>query len=729
MQDSKPRTYREFGKDGSVTVKTVTDEPTKKYVPPEGNKEKKKETVKTGTTTNNPTNISQTANQNVAPKSEWAKRLEAIENGKEIQPSPKIINVWDYKKQMSAMELSAYSPFVAIYVVLNDVDGFLDMIQKRYSRSITYYKAKLGTETGKILIPIAATQSVFQTVNFAGGVGINSFDIGYEGTLTQLTGNFNVTIPTLDDFEYDFTSAILINPVNYYLIFHGWMGPGVILDIPWNEKPGSVWEKNATEQINPGWWSMNSVVSWKRDIMPQGNGYSCNIKFGQIYRGQETKEDASVHYDNSKFYTSGDSNFMRGTSQGITQGVNNASDLIAKINNKGIYSGKNLTYTQELINACPWFQSLEQFKTDYSIKKTDEDGNDDIIYSPIYYPLGIVLESVIAEASMGESNKTEKSKQSELIINYGKLTEGELPSYKFTLKSGDEKKECEFKINSAFDIPIRKELVERVLQKYSNKLVDHIKDIINLAPNNYSLTFLGGEKSVNERTWTHDLNFGPLNIDKEARKDDFAIEGNDLIFDFRSPTSLMTEPQLQASGLGLEKLANPVAWSKLFGESSKMSFSLKDNLVNISKTNTMGKDVDRDISGIKIDDNSEFASEMLTKIVNDEGGVRGFLIRALSQSIQFDIHGLAGLTSMVVTWVRGLASGMDGKYVILTIKDTVTPAGYYTTLKLGNLSVLKTEQKVQKQDEKDADDAKNKKEEEERKKTEKENKDVQVKKE
>jgi hypothetical protein len=701
-----------FGKDIGVT-------------PYKQNKEKEKKVenkVITDSSTAVNINTTSVTTTNTTTQSSLQKRLDAVRDGAEVKPNPEIVAVWDYKKNMSAMELSSYSPFVAIYVVLKDNAEWLAQLQKKYSRQIKWWKAQIGNSNStKILVPIAATQSVFETVDFGGGVGISTFDIGYEGTLTQLKGSFNCIIPTLDDFNYDFSAAVLINPVNYYLIFHGWSGPGIFIDGPWNQKAETTWKCDKGESICPGWWAMNNVVSWSRNIMPQGYGYTCDVKFGQIYRGVDIEEDSDKEYNNNQFYTSGVQNYMQGSSDAIFKNINSASDLLAKIKNDGIYQGSNLTSLEEKFNdpTICWFTDLKSFKDKYSIKKTDDNKESVDSYPPELYPIGLALEAIIAE-------KFVKGQEPIAKIKYDNSPDG-TPDYSFTVKSGKKSETHSIAIKNSFSVPINKRAFERILQKSANKTIDHIKQAIALTPGNYQLTLkaISGNETTDEGSYTHKLCWANDKIDKEASKNDLPIEGEDLIFDFRSFNSLITEPQLQASTLGLEQLTNPVVWSKIFpADNMKISGSLKDKDLFITKSKTPTSFSDKDVSKVKLDDNDEWSSEMLIKISDDKLPLRGFLIRSLAQTVQFDIHGTAGMQVMEICWLRGMAAEMNGKHVILSVKDTVTPEGYWTTLKLSNLTQYRMENvadtEISKQEEidkkkKEEDEVKKKKKEEETK--------------
>lgn len=612
----------------------------------------------------------------ILPSEVLEKQKKQILDGKNVPVDLEIIQAWNYKRRMSALELSTLSPFVVIFIVLDT--NLKPMIEHRYAKSMQIYEANIGGKR-KILVPLAMTKNIYETVNFAGGLGITNFSIGYEKTLTQLTGSFSLSIPTLDDFDEDFSAAAMLTPYNILLTIHGWSGPGIFLNLPWNLAEGEIWETDL-ESLNKGWWSINTVYMYKRTIQHSGNGYEVTCDFGQLYNAKGgTKQDPTT-------LNQLEQDFTIGSSININDNLD-SSKILSNINN--VYSGKNVTYIKSFLDNC-WYTNIQKYYQDFSLSRKNENGEEEYITDTVYYPIGIVLEAI-------NSANYDINKNTFMQIKYG-VVEGvwqklikstKIPSYRFTLSDGKKNKTFEIPITSTFDIPIPKKGLEKILSKPENKWADHVKDVLNLIPTNYKISFTGNNHTIDDITFSHELKFTDLILDEEILKNPPVDEMSELILDYRSPNSLMGEIQMQTSNVGLEKLSTPLIWNSLTRNGSKIDADedpeTKEKQTKVT-TPLAPSDKDDDHKYELSDSNNEFNNQILTEILSDKSKLRGFLIRSLSQVITVDIHGLAGIIPIHTCFVRGLSTGMNGRHIVLKVLDTITPNSYTTNLNLANVN-------------------------------------------
>jgi hypothetical protein len=610
------------------------------------------------------------------PSEALEKQKQQIIDGKDVPVDLEIINAWNIKRKMSALDISTLSPFVVIFIVLDT--NLKPLIENRYGKTLQMYQANLGGKR-KILVPLAMTRNVYETTNFAGGLGITNFTIGYEKTLTQLTGNFSFSIPTLDDFDEDFSAAAMLTPYNILLTMHGWSGPGIFLNLPWNLAPNEIWESDL-ESLNKGWWSINSVYMYKRTFNHSGNGYEVTCDFGQMYnaKGASGQDPTTLNQL--------EQDFTIGSSININDALNKTK-ILSNINN--VYNGGNVEYIKNFLNNS-WFIELDQYLKEFSVSRKNENGEEEFVTDTVYYPLGIVLEAIM-------SVNYDINQNTFMKIKYGVLDSSkwddlkkssELPAFRFTLSNGKDNKTFEIPVASTFDIPISKKSIEKILSKPQNKWGDHIKDILDLAPSNFKIALVGNNHTIDDKIFTHELRFSDLLIDKEVLKNNPINETSELILDYRSPNSLMGEVSMQASDVGLEKLSTPLIWNSLTKNGIRVD--TKEDPDTQNKETTITKplaptDKDDDPKYQLNDSNNEFNNQILTEILSDKSKLRGFLIRSLSQVITVDVHGLAGLIPIHTCFVRGLSTGMNGRHVILKVLDTVTPSNYTTNLRLANV--------------------------------------------
>lgn len=617
---------------------------------------------------------------------DFNKQIDSLETTTPVQISPDVINAWNTFKNMSTMELSTLSPFAVIFLVVNPaiLDG-LNQINSSALSEIKWYKANIRGYGKKIVFPIAATKNIFETINFSGGLGLTNFSIGSE-YLQMISGNFSFDILSLDEFDNNFVASAFLSPVNVLLTVHGWSGPNIWVDLPFDLKNGEEWETEVGS-INPGLWSINLVNLTNRTFTPNESSFSCECTFKQHTTTNVGSAEDNSEDKNESFKVASDQfkNFTTGSSQKINENLIDKSTLLSKLRN--VYKDSNFDYINKKLNDS-WFVSQDEFIKKYSLKRKNEDGDDDYVYDRIFYPLGMVIESIIA--AHYSKNSTEPLMRVLYEETYNSTTEEDLnlPPYRFSANDGNNKETWSLPIKSAFDIPIPREKVQAILQKPDNQWREAIFQLISSVKPEYRLLQKGINKTINNTYFDCTLEFTEQKIDKEIAKSLEIDEEKDLIFEYRAKNSLIGNVTLETSSINLENAA-ALGLQNILGERSTVFLdndSSGNKEVSISTTKQPTNDEKYDYVENDVQDNDIQNAELITNLYTNDSANRGFLLRLFSQILTIETHGIAGISTAQVCWVRGLTKGLNGKYMILSITENVVPDGYTLSLKLANLN-------------------------------------------
>jgi len=631
-------------------------------------------------------------------------QFDAIKDGTPIDPDLNVVDVWNTKRKMSSMELSTLTPFACVFIILGG--SFTEKLKQRgYLKAGTYFKTHIegfgSKDSTQTAVLLGATKTVYETPNLAGGLGIQSFEIGYTKTLTNLQGKFSLTVPSLEEFDEDFVASSLLSPFNILHCVYGWSGPNIYINLPWNSmlKDG-IW-RTSVESLNPGWWGTNTVYLYNRSVSPQGTSYQFDLTFVQTHTGiMQTPETGNEQKD-SKSLT-----------DKFWQIRNNfTKDMNKKVFNDSFVKGKESLYDdlekcyqsysqypKDLLDKT-WFSNIDDYKKTYGISRVNEDGNTEYVIDTIFYPLGLVIENLIV-SHFRENGAKELKK-----IFYASSEGLNLIDFEFQLYDGTETITRTIKINSSFDIPLLKDDVDFILRKPSNTWDETINNLVSICPSIYRASINPFNKisdSENQIGHTHVIGFPEIKIEQEVKKKEKELPNNikDLILDYRTQDSLVGEPQIEQSSVGLEKLVNPIVWPSLFGSESILDLGEDEETgskdVEVQKSSTPTNENRSRYFSSSIQDMSEQNTKLLANIFSDNTANRGVLIRSLSQSLTLDIHGTTGIYPLQLVWVRGLTVGMNGKHVILGVQHNISPESFTTNLRLGNLSEMVEERFIRK---------------------------------
>ena len=309
-------------------------------------------------TSNNQPNQGQ--NNNSVERDTYKLQLDSIETGTPIQIEPDIVNIWNEFRRSSTMDLSNLTPFAVIFLVVSPsiLNGLgsngLDVLGE-----LKWYKADIKGYGKTVIFPIAATKNIFETTNFQGGLGITQFNVGWEGNTRIMRGSFSFNLLSLDEFDQNFTAAAMLDPYNTVLTVHGWSGPGIWIDLPFNLKQGEEW-KTQIESINPGLWSNNLMKISQRVYTPDETGYSCEctlIQHSTAGIGSSDVKDGNKG-EQFKSYSEQSRHFITGSAQTIQDNLIDKSKLLSKLEN--IYKDKILEYIKDKLNST-WFNSQKEF--------------------------------------------------------------------------------------------------------------------------------------------------------------------------------------------------------------------------------------------------------------------------------------------------------------------------------------------------------------------------------
>jgi hypothetical protein len=277
--------------------------------------------------------------------------------------------------------------------------------------------------------------------------------------------------------------------------------------------------------------------------------------------------------------------------------------------------------------------------------------------------------------------------------------------FEFELYDGEETITRTIKINSSFDIPLLKDDVDFILRKPSSTWDETINNLVSICPSIYRASINPFNKisdSENQIAHTHVIGFPEAKLEKEIKKKEKELPNSvkDLILDYRTQDSLVGEPQIEQSSVGLEKLVNPIVWPSLFGSESILDLGEDENTeskdVEVKKSSTPTNENRSRYFSSSIQDMSEQNTKLLANIFSDNSANRGVLIRSLSQTLNLDIHGTTGIFPLQLVWVRGLTVGMNGKHVVLGVQHNISPESFTTNLRLGNLNEMVEERFIRK---------------------------------
>ena len=611
----------------------------------------------------------------------FEQQLESLETATQPKVDKKIINVWNRFKEMGSLELSTLSPFAVVFVLTSQSilkslgeEGFNTL------SDIKWYRIDLKGIGKKIAFPIGATKNIFETINFSGGIALNNFEIGYEGSLKQLKGSFTFDILSLDEFENNFVASSLLSPYNLLLTIHGHSGANIWVDLPFNLENGEEW-KTQIESQNPGLWSVNLCSLIKRNFNPTDNGYSCQC---DIIQHSTTKSGSSSNTQTNqdfKNYSQQNQVYIAGSTKSIFDKLIDKTKIISNLNN--VYKSNNYDYILNKLSNT-WFNSQEDFIQNYSFNRTNEDGKSEYIYDTILYPLGLVCESIIS--SHYEKNPHEPI-MTILYEDVGKLN---LPPFKFSIYNGEETKTFELPIQSTFDIPIAHQKVERLLQMPDTQWKEALYGACELVNKEYRLLYKGINKTIENSYFNMSFEFAEQKIDREINERAPLDEDNDMIFEYRAKNSLIGNIGLESSSINLESIA-ALGYGNILGKRNSV-FLDKDVSQNkeINSVETKQPTNEDEIFSTNLNDTKEGDdvknAELLINLYGDDSASRGFLIRLFSQILTIETHGISGLLPMQICWVRGLTKGLNGKHVIWSINERVDSNSYTTSLKLINLS-------------------------------------------
>lgn len=611
----------------------------------------------------------------------FEQQVDAIETATPLKVDQKIINVWNKFKQMGSMELSTLSPFAVVFILTSPSilkslgpEGFNTLSDMKW------YRVDIKGIGKKIAFPIGATKNVFETVNFSGGIALNQFELGYEGSVKQLKGSFTFDILSLDEFEYDFVASSLLSPYNMLLTVHGHSGANIWVDLPFNIENGGEW-KTQVESQNPGLWAMNVCQLIKRSFNQTETGYTCQC---DIYQHATTKSGSTsneVTNQDFKNYSQQNQIYISGSTGKIFDKLIDKTKILSNLSN--VYKSNNYDYILNKISNT-WFNSQSEFIESHSFNRTNENGEKEYIYDTILYPLGIICESII-------SAHYEKNPHDPIMsILYEDVGNLNIPPFKFSIFDGQTTKTFELPIKSAFDIPIPKQKVERLLQMPDTQWKEALYKACELVSKEYRLLYKGINKTVNNAYFSMAFEFAEQKIDKEINEKSPIDEDKDLIFEYRSKNSLIGNISLESSTINLESIA-ALGYNNIFGARNTITLD-KDvsqnkelNATEIKQPTNEDQIHTTNLADTK-DGNDVSNAELLINLYNDDSASRGFLIRLFSQILNIDIHGLSGLMPMQICWVRGLTRGLNGKHVIWSINEIVNSSGYTVNLKLINLS-------------------------------------------
>lgn len=620
----------------------------------------------------------------------YTQQVEFITKGKAMPVNKDIINVWNRFRKMSTMELSTFSPFVVIFLVVtpsifegteNEPNKFDD---------IKWYTANIKGLGERIVFPIGATKNIYETTNFSGGIGITNFEIGWLGNIGSIRGSFSYDVMSLDEFDNNFLGAALLSPYNTVISIHGWSGVGIWNDLPFDLENGDIWNVKI-ESLNPGYSAVNTLNISKRDYTLTESGYNCVCTLTQHSQTQEGSDKNTDTKNDNKSKTSFDqfSTYTNGSSESIFENLIDKSKIIGSLNN--VYKDENYNYIIKKINDT-WFSSQDDYVKNYSLTRKNENGVEEAVHTNIYYPLGLVAESIIT----AHFNKN----QSEPIMRivYEDVSDPEtnenikLPEFSFSISDGNESKTFTLPIKSAFDIPIPYEKIKKILQTPETQWREALYKLFECPDDEYRIAYIGINKTINECLFNMSLEFMEQKISKEIIDSDRKPldENTDLVFEYRSQNSLIGNISLEASNINLESLA-ALGYNNIMGQKTSMLMDV-DESGNTEVTATTSKQSTEDDNTHKynkddITDGGDIGNtKLISNLSGNESFSRGFLIRLFAQILNIDTHGIAGLLPFQRCWVRGLTKGLNGKYVINSIKDIVTPNSYVTNLQLLNLN-------------------------------------------
>lgn len=634
-------------------------------------------------------NIPQNQGQNnIVERNVYSEQLNSIETGTPIQIEPDIVNIWNEFRNSSTMDLSNLTPFAVVFLVVSPsiLNGLgsngLDVLGE-----LKWYKADIKGYGKTVVFPIAATKNIFETTNFQGGLGISQFNIGWEGNTRIMRGSFSFNLLSLDEFDQNFVAAAMLSPYNTVLTVHGWSGPGIWIDLPFNLEQGSEW-KTQIESINPGLWSNNLMKISQRVYTPDETGYSCEcslIQHSTAGLGSSDVKQGNIS-EQFKSHSNQSRHFITGSSQTIQDNLIDKSKLLSKLEN--IYKDSNLEYIKEKLNST-WFSSQKEFVEKYSLKRVNEDGINENVSDVIFYPLGLVTEAIIA--AHYEKNPLEPLMN---ILYESTTINGDtinIPNYTFSLYDGENSSTFEIPIKSAFDIPIPRKKIEKILQKPDTQWKDAIYEVVSSVKNEYRLLHKGINRTLNGAYLTFSLEFAEQKIDKEISKSNVSEINEDLdfILEYRSQNSLMGPVSLETSNINLEAIAALGFAEGKFGLRNTifLDSDTDDNKeVNaVSTKQPTNEDERHDYIKDDITNGIENA-ELITNLYANDSSNRGFLLRLLSQMVSTEIHGISGLIPMQMCWVRGLTKGLNGKHLIWTVKENITSQSFTVSLQLINLN-------------------------------------------
>jgi hypothetical protein len=631
-------------------------------------------------------------------------QFDAIKDGHPIEPDLNVVDVWNTKRKMSSMELSTLTPFACVFIILGG-DITEKLKQRGYLKSGTYFKTHIegfgSKDSVQTAVLLGATKTVYETPSLAGGLGIQNFEIGYTKTLTNLQGKFSLTVPSLEEFDEDFVASSLLSPFNILHCVYGWSGPNIYINLPWNSmlKDG-IW-RTSVESFNPGWWGTNTVYLYNRSVNPQGTSYQFDLTFVQTHTGIMTTPETGDQQKDAKSLTNKFWEIRRNFTKDMNKKVFNDSFVLGK---ESLYDDLEKCYQsysqypKDLLDKT-WFTNIEDYKKTYGISRVNEEGNTEYVIDTIFYPLGLVIENLII-SHFRENGAKELKK-----IFYASSEGLNLMDFEFELYDGEETITRTIKINSSFDIPLLKDDVDFILRKPSSTWDETINNLVSICPSIYRASINPFNKisdSENQIAHTHVIGFPEAKLEKEIKKKEKELPNSvkDLILDYRTQDSLVGEPQIEQSSVGLEKLVNPIVWPSLFGSESILDLGEDENTeskdVEVKKSSTPTNENRSRYFSSSIQDMSEQNTKLLANIFSDNSANRGVLIRSLSQTLNLDIHGTTGIFPLQLVWVRGLTVGMNGKHVVLGVQHNISPESFTTNLRLGNLNEMVEERFIRK---------------------------------
>lgn len=699
-------------------------------------------------------NTAEVTNENYVYRVQY----DALKDGQAVNVDPRVLATWNFKKKMSAFELSTLTPFAIIFII---GDASLGEYIQQKKIPVTYYTAEIegygdkGTKSTLVLLgqtkPLFGTKQSFPYIsenpinidNRQGTLGVQSFSIGYERNLTNLKGSATLVLPMLSEFETDFVATMLLSPFNILYCMYGWVDKNIPLNLPWDsnlKNNSGVW-KTSIDSISPGWWQACTMYMWKRTFALQGTQYTCDLQFVQSWPNIDSgKAPYSDSVPDSKNLASNIANYnmMVGpgqTAPAILNDLANPSELMRKLSEN--YT-ERYNYINELYSNC-WYKGEANFKDTFGVEIKDDKGETKKVSEVMMYPLGLIIEAMVVEQS--SKNLLQQNLYARItddrkypddpgnIAVTSQPTFNELPKFIFTVSNGKEIVEKILDIKSTFDIPIPKATVEAIMRKRKISTKDAIREVLNSVPDIYRVIQIGvntirstGPRTISESdykntSFTHIIDWTEMKVDKMVvdylKNRKLPNDSNDFIVSIGEKYSLAGDAQLEASNIGLEQLANSVVWKTLYGGNKSANSD--------GKTPVNQKSDDKpDILVFKTEQGKQKAeenNEIIKNLWSNEGTLdqRGYLIRSLSQVLSLNMHGTTGLLPMQAIWVKGLNNAMSGLHVILGVNHTITPENFTTNLRLGNLASMQdfgfliSEQSKKEEEQ-------NKKQEEERKK-------------